>query len=117
MREELHIRPFLDAFFHIPEKLLRVPENNTVVCRCEEVTAGDIRKAVAEGHGDSNQVKFITRCGMGPCQGRLCAEAVAHIVADVANETMPDGGLYRGRPPVSPLTLGQLASLDSEAKE
>jgi len=117
MREELHIRPFLDAFFHIPKKLLRVPQNNTVVCRCEEVTAGDIRKAVEQGHGDSNQVKFITRCGMGPCQGRLCAEAVAHIVADAANETMPDGGLYRGRPPVSPLTLGQLASLDSEAKE
>jgi NADPH-dependent 2,4-dienoyl-CoA reductase/sulfur reductase-like enzyme len=117
MREERHIRPFLEAFFHIPEKLLSVPDDNTVVCRCEEVTAGEIRKAVADGLGDSNQVKFLTRCGMGPCQGRQCAEAVAHIVATASGESMLEGGLYRGRPPVTPLTLGQLAALYPEEKE
>ena len=117
MREERHIRPFLEAFFHIPGKLLCVPDDNTVVCRCEEVTAGEIRKAVADGLGDSNQVKFLTRCGMGPCQGRQCAEAVAHIVAAASGESMPEGGLYRGRPPVTPLTLGQLAALYPEEKE
>ena len=111
MREELHIRPFLEAFFHIPGKMLRVPEDETVVCRCEEITAGEIRRAVADGHIDSNQVKFITRCGMGACQGRQCAGAVAHIVAAAGGESMRDGGLYRGRPPVTPLTLGQLAGL------
>ncbi len=117
MFEERHIRPFLEAFFHIPKKLLSVPDDNTVVCRCEEVTAGEIRQAVADGHGDSNQVKFLTRCGMGPCQGRLCAEAVAHIVATSSNEVKPQRSLYRGRPPVTPLTLGQLASLYPEEKE
>ena len=117
MREEQHIRPFLEAFFHIPGKLLSVPDDNTVVCRCEEVTAGEIRQAVADGHGDSNQVKFLTRCGMGPCQGRQCAEAVAHIVATASGENMPEGGLYRGRPPVTPLTLGQLAALYPEEQE
>lgn len=117
MREELHIRPFLDAFFHIPRKLLSVPDDDTVVCRCEEVSAGAIRKAVADGHGDSNQVKFLTRCGMGPCQGRQCAEAVAHIIAAARGESMPDVGLYRGRSPVTPLTMGQLASLYPEEQE
>lgn len=111
MREELHIRPFLESFFHIPRKLLSVPDDDTVVCRCEEVTAGDIRKAVADGHSDSNQVKFLTRCGMGPCQGRQCAEAVSHIVAAAGGENVAQGGHYRGRPPVTPLTLGQLARL------
>ncbi|MDX2505501.1 MAG: NAD(P)/FAD-dependent oxidoreductase [Gammaproteobacteria bacterium] len=111
MREEQHIRPFLDAFFHIPGKLLRVPDDDTIVCRCEEVTAREIRKAVADGHSDSNQVKFLTRCGMGPCQGRQCADAVAHIVAAAGGQRIDDGGHYRGRPPVTPLTLGQLASL------
>ena len=114
MAEELHIRPFLEAFFHIPAKLLRQPADNTMVCRCEEVTAGEIRQAVADGHGDSNQVKFLTRCGMGPCQGRQCAEAVAHIVAAATGNNKPEGGLYRARPPVTPLTLGQLAKLHTE---
>lgn len=117
MHEERHIRPFLDAFFFIPGKLLNVPDDNTMVCRCEEVTAGEIRQAVADGFGDSNQVKFLTRCGMGPCQGRQCAEAVAFIVAAASGKSLPECGLYRGRPPVTPLTLGQLASLYPEEQE
>ena len=111
MRDEQHIRPFLEAFFHIPGKLLSVPDDDTIVCRCEEVTAGQIRAAVPDGHSDSNQVKFLTRCGMGPCQGRQCADAVAHIVAAAGGNSIATGGHYRGRPPVTPLTLGQLASL------
>lgn len=117
MREEQHIRPFLDAFFFIPEKLLSVPHDNTMACRCEEVTAGEIRRAVADGHNDSNQVKFLTRCGMGLCQGRQCAESVAFIIAAANGKSLPEGGLYRARPPVTPLTLGQLASLYPEQQE
>ena len=117
MREELHVRPFLEAFFHIPGKLLGVVDDDTIVCRCEEVTAGEIRQAVADGHSDSNQVKFLTRCGMGPCQGRQCADAVAHIVAAAGGQSIDQGGNYRGRPPVTPLTLGQLASLFPEETE
>jgi NADPH-dependent 2,4-dienoyl-CoA reductase/sulfur reductase-like enzyme len=111
MRDELHIRPFLEAFFQLPGKLLSVPDDDTLVCRCEEVTAGEIRAAVAAGHSDSNQVKFLTRCGMGPCQGRQCADAVAQLVAAAGGNSIAAGGHYRGRPPVTPLTLGQLASL------
>ncbi len=117
MREELHIRPFLEGFFHIPGKLLRVPDDDTIVCRCEEVTAGEIRKAVADGHTDSNQVKFLTRCGMGACQGRQCAEAVAHITAAASGQKVSQDGLYRSRPPVTPLTLGQLARLGTGDSE
>ena len=117
MREESHIRPFLEAFFRISEDLLQVEDDDTLVCRCEEVSAGQIRAAVADGHGDSNQVKFITRCGMGPCQGRQCAEAVSHIVAAASGKAVQDIGHYRQRPPVNPLTLGQLAGLQSEESE
>ena len=117
MRDEQHIRPFLEAFFHIPGKLLRVPEDDTVVCRCEEVTAGQIRHAVAEGQSDSNQVKFLTRCGMGPCQGRQCDLAISHIVAAAGGKDVAEGGHYRARPPVTPLTIGQLASLFPEEME
>ncbi len=111
LQKERHIRPFLESFFRIPLTLLTTPDDDTVVCRCEEITAGQIRAAVAAGHGDSNQVKFLTRCGMGPCQGRQCANAVTHITAAACNKPVQQIALYRGRPPVTPLTLGQLSSL------
>jgi NADPH-dependent 2,4-dienoyl-CoA reductase/sulfur reductase-like enzyme len=117
MREEWHIRPFLEAFFRISDDMLQVAGDDTLVCRCEEVSAGQIRAAVADGHRGSNQVKFLTRCGMGPCQGRQCAEAVSHIVAAASGKALQDIGHYRQRPPVNPLTLGQLAGLYSEETE
>jgi thioredoxin reductase/bacterioferritin-associated ferredoxin len=111
MRDERHIRPFLEAYYKIPQNLLVTADNDTIVCRCEEITAGQIREAVENGHNDSNQVKFITRCGMGSCQGRQCSNAVAHIVADACGKSAAESGHFRGRPPVAPLTLDQLASL------
>ncbi|WP_428352993.1 NAD(P)/FAD-dependent oxidoreductase [Methyloprofundus sp.] len=116
MRDELHIRPFLEAYFAIPQNMLATTDKDTIVCRCEEITAGEIRAAVANSHADSNQVKYLSRCGMGPCQGRQCANAVAHIVADAGGQAISDNSFFRGRPPVAPLTLEQLASLSSESR-
>jgi NADPH-dependent 2,4-dienoyl-CoA reductase/sulfur reductase-like enzyme len=114
MKSERHIRPFLEKYYQIPKNLLATPDNETIVCRCEEITAGEIRQAVREGHDNTNQVKFFTRCGMGPCQGRQCSNAVAHIVADESGQSAETMGHYRGRPPVTPITLAQLASLTEE---
>jgi bacterioferritin-associated ferredoxin len=112
LQADLRIRPFLEALFRLPEVLLGRPPNETIVCRCEEVTAGQIREAVADGHGSTNQVKFLTRCGMGLCQGRQCNDAVAHIVAAERGQPVAEVGAYRVRPPVRPLILGALADLD-----
>lgn len=117
MQEDLRIRPFLESLFHIPKNMLAVPDDDTLVCRCEEVSAGAIRAAVTDGHHDSNQVKFITRCGMGPCQGRQCADSVSHIVAAATGSSPERSGRYRVRPPVKPLTLGQLAALYPDERE
>lgn len=114
-RKERHIRPFLEAYFAIPQNMLATTDKDTIVCRCEEITAGEIRAAVDNAHGDSNQVKYLSRCGMGPCQGRQCANAVAHIVADAGGKAISDSSLFRGRPPVAPLTLAQLANLSVES--
>lgn len=114
MADDRHIRPFLEAYFAIPQEMLATTDKQTIVCRCEEVTAGEIREAVENAHGDSNQVKYLSRCGMGPCQGRQCANAVAHIVADAGGQAVSVSSHFRGRPPVAPLTLAQLASLSAE---
>jgi endonuclease YncB( thermonuclease family) len=65
---------------------------DTIVCRCEEVTAGEILDAVAQGHTDPNAVKALTRAGMGHCQGRNCARQVVGLVAGVTGRNpLSDG--------------------------
>jgi NADPH-dependent 2,4-dienoyl-CoA reductase/sulfur reductase-like enzyme len=109
---ELAARPFLDALFK-PRQEIFAPSDATVVCRCEEVTAGEIRAVAAVGRPGPNQVKAFTRAGMGPCQGRQCGYTVAHILAAAEGRPIEDVGFYRIRPPLKPVTLGELASLDA----
>jgi bacterioferritin-associated ferredoxin len=104
----LAIRPFLDAFYAVPEAFLN-PADETLVCRCEEVSARQIRDVIALGCIGPNQAKAFTRCGMGPCQGRLCADTVAHIFAHQLGVSVADVGHYNARAPLKPITLGQLA--------
>ena len=94
-----------------------MPVGDTIVCRCEEVTAAQMLEAIDMGAAGPNQLKAFLRCGMGPCQGRLCGLTVTELIA-VARGTTPDEvGYYRLRPPVKPITLAELASLPiSEAE-
>lgn len=111
LRGLLRLRPMLDALYP-PRANIYLPTDDTVVCRCEELTAGDIRKAAAIAAPGPNQLKAFTRAGMGPCQGRQCGYTVAHIVAASQNRHVSEVGFYRIRPPLKPLTLGELASLN-----
>lgn len=114
MSRHLAIRPLLDALFRPDPGFCVPPDDATLVCRCEEVTAGDIRAAVAEGAMGPNQLKAFTRCGMGPCQGRMCGLPVAEIIAAERCATMTETGTYRVRPPIKPVTMSELAALDEE---
>jgi NADPH-dependent 2,4-dienoyl-CoA reductase/sulfur reductase-like enzyme len=105
------LRPFLDALY-APRREVFAPAEQTLVCRCEEVTAGDLRARAAEGRPGPNQLKAFTRAGMGPCQGRQCGYTVAHIVAAAQSRPVEEVGFFRIRPPLKPVTLGELASLD-----
>jgi NADPH-dependent 2,4-dienoyl-CoA reductase/sulfur reductase-like enzyme len=110
---ELHGRGrrFLDLLYR-PARQFRVPEApETIICRCEEVSAGQIRDAVAKGATGPNQLKVFLRCGMGPCQGRLCNLTVTEMVAAQRGVAPAEVGTYRARPPFKPVTVGELASL------
>ncbi|MGE7470463.1 NAD(P)/FAD-dependent oxidoreductase [Bosea sp. NPDC003192] len=109
----LALRPFLDAFY-APRPQLYAPPDETLVCRCEEVTAGELRARAVEGRPGPNQLKAFTRAGMGPCQGRQCGYSMAHIVAAAQGRSVEEVGFYRIRPPLKPVTLGELASLDEQ---
>jgi len=59
----------------------RWPAEDTVICRCEEVTLGELRAAIALGADDARSAKLLARPGMGWCQGRMCGHAVSAIIA------------------------------------
>jgi NADPH-dependent 2,4-dienoyl-CoA reductase/sulfur reductase-like enzyme len=104
-------RAFLDILYR-PRDPFRIPtDEDTIVCRCEEVRAGQVRRAIALGAPGPNQLKTFLRCGMGPCQGRLCSLTVTEMMAAGHNADPQDVGFYRLRPPVKPLSLAELASL------
>ncbi len=106
-------RPFLDALYRPDGHWIAPPDDATMVCRCEEVRAGEIRRLVTEQHCPGpNQMKSFVRCGMGPCQGRLCGLTVVELIAQARGVPVPQVGYYRIRPPVKPVTLGDLAALD-----
>ncbi|TNC06388.1 FAD-dependent oxidoreductase [Methylobacterium terricola] len=103
-------RPFLDLLFR-PAKAFRIPADDTIVCRCEEITARDIRESVAMGATGPNQLKAYRRTGMGPCQGRLCGLTVTELMAEARGKTPQEIGYYRLRAPVKPIALAELAAL------
>ena len=86
-----------------PAQVAAIPAD-TIVCRCEDVTRGEIDAAVDGGAREVNQVKAWTRCGMGPCQGRSCGDVVAELVAHRVGgrET---AGYFTGRLPLRPVSL------------
>lgn len=104
-------RSFIDALY-LPAQAFRAPtDRHTIVCRCEEVTAGTIRDAATCNIAGPNQLKTMFRCGMGPCQGRLCSSTVTEILAEVQNRSPEAVGYYRLRAPVKPVSLSEIAAL------
>jgi len=100
--------------------LYGLARNDTVVCRCEEVTLGEIRQAVADGATSANEVKGLTRTGMGNCQGRICGALVARIIAAETTSHAGDAGtieasaieavgVVTARSPIHPIPLSALA--------
>jgi NADPH-dependent 2,4-dienoyl-CoA reductase/sulfur reductase-like enzyme len=108
----LAIRPFLDQLYAPRPEILQ-PADEVTICRCEEITAGAVRAVAAQGCPGPNQAKSFLRCGMGPCQGRLCGPIVTEVMAGALGRPAEAIGYYRIRPPLKPVTLAELAAMDA----
>lgn len=84
-----------------------VPET-AIVCRCEDISRGDIQAAADAGARDVNQLKHFTRTGMGPCQGRMCGEIAASLLANYLGVERPSVGSFTARPPLRPVAMGDV---------
>jgi len=97
------------AAFPWPAETAAGLPDETVVCRCEGVTAGELRKTVDFGGGEVNRAKSLGRTGMGRCQGRYCELAAAEIVAGSAGYAdAVAAGRLRGQAPVRPAPISAL---------
>lgn len=100
----------LDTAFPIPDLADCPLSDDTVICRCEDVRAGTLRRAIAaQGHRDLNHLKAETRVGMGRCQGRMCAHAAAEILAAATGRDLASIAPLRGQAPVKPVPLAAVA--------
>lgn len=110
LTSELLPRPFVDAMYRPRRNLFEV-DDEVIVCRCEEVTAGAIRDQVKKGQRTLEMVKAVTRCGMGPCQGRMCGIALTEIIAAETGTDIDQIKPHNIRPPVRNIGLGELANM------
>lgn len=113
LRSHLSIRPMLDAMYR-PRQEVFEPPDETIVCRCEELSAAEIRASARIGEPGPNQVKSYTRAGMGPCQGRQCGHTVANLIAATQCRPIAEIGFFKIRPPLKPVTLDEISSIQTD---
>ncbi|WP_420232892.1 FAD-dependent oxidoreductase [Pseudomonas sp. ABY48] len=101
-----HFRRGLERAFAFPEHWAADAADHLMICRCEEVSAGDIRRVVNEGHWEINRVKAHCRVGMGRCQGRMCGAAAAEIIARESGRAVSSIGRLRTQAPIKPVPFG-----------
>jgi len=80
-----------------------------LVCRCEDVTREAILACIADGYETIDEIKRVTRAGMGPCQGRTCRNLIAFELSRIYGVPMDEVLMTTFRPPVKPISLGALA--------
>jgi NADPH-dependent 2,4-dienoyl-CoA reductase/sulfur reductase-like enzyme len=85
-------------------------DDDTLVCRCEGITAGQLRQSGAAGSGSLFSAKLRTRLGMGVCQGRYCTANAAVLLAQTTNCPISEIGLPSIRPPLVPVRLKDIAA-------
>ena len=92
--------------------LIALAHDDTLICRCEEITLGEVKAAVAAGARTIGEVKMVTRVGMGNCQGRMCEHSVVNAIIQALSQekaTPETVGMFSIRPPLQPLPVGFLA--------
>ena len=97
----------IQALLHVPAGLWRLPTDETIICRCENVTLGALHDALKAGHLTPNTIKRVTRAGMGWCGGRTCLHAVSALAE--LHGAAP-AAMMTPRPLARPIPLASLAN-------
>jgi D-hydroxyproline dehydrogenase subunit alpha len=104
LRRTARFQAALWTLFEMPAIDPETIDDTAIICRCEEVTAGELRTLIAAGHDSPAALKRACRVGMGRCQGRYCASVVARLTTPDVGEF----GLFAPRPPAKPVPIRAL---------
>ena len=92
-------------------------DDDMLICRCEEVTKGEIRKAVHSGMFTMEEIRRFLRSGMGLCQGQTCQKLVQGIIASELKTKPSEVGMITGRAPVRPVDINTFSNNITDVKE
>ncbi|ASU41156.1 FAD/NAD(P)-binding oxidoreductase [Herbaspirillum sp. meg3] len=103
-------RKGLERAFPFPHKWAGLADDKLIVCRCEQISAGELRQAARDNNAqEMNRLKALTRIGMGRCQGRMCSSAAGEILAQACSIPLAQVGRLRGQAPIKPVPIGMHA--------
>ena len=95
---------------------MNIKDDKTIVCRCADVTLGEVREVIKKGYTSLDEVKRLTRAGMGQCQGKTCRNLLINIIASELGIQPEDVEISRFRPPSVTIPLELLAKEDADEK-
>jgi NADPH-dependent 2,4-dienoyl-CoA reductase/sulfur reductase-like enzyme len=104
------LRNVLDEISMPRVGLYELANDETVICRCEEITLKEIKSAITDGTTRVKDLKRKTRVGMGTCEGRMCGPNLIEFMRYQLNASAEEPGYLTPRPPVKPIALGVLAN-------
>jgi NADPH-dependent 2,4-dienoyl-CoA reductase/sulfur reductase-like enzyme/bacterioferritin-associated ferredoxin len=104
----------LNVLSYPPAALDAIVSDDTIICRCEDITAGQVRAAVEQGVYYLDALKTSTHVGQGSCQGRICGPIIARLMANLSNQSPAEFSPFSPRPPIKPIPLGSL--VDAEGR-
>ena len=107
------VRLFLDTIFAVPQEIL-LPSDETIVCRCEEKTVGEVKLGLNEGICGVRQLKTSIRSGMGLCQGRMCDATIRSIMLHNTSQDNKTILAPKARSPLKPITLGEMSKIKKD---
>jgi NADPH-dependent 2,4-dienoyl-CoA reductase/sulfur reductase-like enzyme len=111
LSRHLRFQAALWSLYRAPDLSWQLAEDDTPICRCEEVPKRAVA-AAAEAEGDAGAAKRATRCGMGRCQGRYCGPILAGAAAAAAGLPLDEEFFLAPRPPAKPVALSAIARAD-----
>lgn len=107
-KHDLKFGTLFNLLYRVPMgSVLEIPDD-TIVCRCEDVTMGEVKKAVNMDFKVPGSLKISVRTGMGNCQGRTCGPVIYDILTALTGQMPAQLGPFSARPPVKPVSIGSL---------
>ncbi len=105
----LQFGKYFNLLYKVSPRMLEDIPDETVVCRCEDIDMGELRKAIGDGYATPSALKVAVRAGMGNCQGRTCGPVIYDLMSLLTGKGQNEIGAFSVRPPVKPAAIGSLS--------